>query len=102
VSTVRECRVETTLHFSNETGTHSVLPKWDVYKNTDESFRRRLARAYKSNLMDIYYLNFCILSTAVKYFVHSFRMTLQLEDKETENSVNDGSEVRTSYNNVFC
>jgi len=46
-------------------------------------------------------LNFCILLTDVKYFVHSFRMTQELEEKETENSVNDGREVRTSYNNVF-
>ena len=46
------------------------------------------------NLMDIYYLNFCVLLTDVKYFVRSFRMTQELEDKETEKSVNDGREIR--------
>jgi hypothetical protein len=44
--------------------------------------------------MDIYYLNFCILLRDVKYFVYSFRVTQELEDKETEMSINDGKEVR--------
>jgi hypothetical protein len=66
----------------------SLLKYWRIFpKTTYEALK-------EFNLMDIYHLNFCILLTDVKYFVHSFRTTRDLDDKETDKSVNDGREVR--------